>query len=129
MEDIRYKQRFENFEKSFLKLQDALDIVEPSDIEKAGIIQYFEISFELSWKLMKDYLLYLGYDVNSPRESIKRAFSIGLIDDGEEWLNALVDRNLTVHTYNQEQADEIYKKIANAYYNLLKNLYNKFKDL
>ena len=129
MEDIRYRQRFENFEKSFLKLQDALDIVEPSDIEKAGIIQYFEISFELSWKLMKDYLLYLGYDVNSPRESIKRAFSIGLIDDGEEWLNALVDRNLTVHTYNQEQADEIYKKIANVYYNLLKNLYNKFKDL
>ncbi len=38
MEDIRYKQRFENFEKSFLKLQDALDIVEPSDIEKAGIM-------------------------------------------------------------------------------------------
>lgn len=129
MEDIRYRQRFENFEKSFLKLQDALDIVEPSDIEKAGIIQYFEISFELSWKLMKDYLFYLGYDVNSPRESIKRAFSIGLIDDGEEWLNALVDRNLTVHTYNQEQADEIYKKIANVYCNLLKNLYNKFKDL
>ncbi len=129
MEDIRYKQRFENFEKSFLKLQDALDIVEPSDIEKAGIIQYFEISFELSWKLMKDYLLYLGYDVNSPRESIKRAFSIGLIENGEEWLNALIDRNLTVHTYDQEQADEIYKKIANVYYKLLQNLYNKFKDL
>ena len=129
MEDIRYKQRFENFEKSFLKLQDALDIVEPSDIEKAGIIQYFEISFELSWKLMKDYLLYLGYDVNSPRESIKRAFAIGLIDDGEEWLNALIDRNLTVHTYDQEQADEIYQKIANVYFNLLQNLYNKFKDL
>ena len=129
MEDIRYKQRFENFEKSFLKLQEALDILEPSDIEKAGIIQYFEISFELSWKLMKDYLLYLGYDVNSPRESIKRAFAIGLIDDGEEWLNALIDRNLTVHTYDQEQADEIYLKIANVYFNLLQNLYNKFKDL
>ena len=129
MEDIRYKQRFENFEKSFLKLQDALDIVEPSDIEKAGIIQYFEISFELSWKLMKDYLFYLGYDVNSPRESIKRAFAIGLIDNGEEWLNALIDRNLTVHTYDQEQADEIYKKIENVYYKLLQNLYNKFKDL
>ena len=129
MEDIRYKQRFENFEKSFLKLQEALDILEPSDIEKAGIIQYFEISFELSWKLMKDYLLYLGYDVNSPRESIKRAFAIGLIDYGEEWLNALIDRNLTVHTYDQEQADEIYLKIANVYFNLLQNLYNKFKDL
>ena len=129
MKDIRYKQRFENFEKSFLKLQEALDILEPSDIEKAGIIQYFEISFELSWKLMKDYLLYLGYDVNSPRESIKRAFAIGLIDDGEEWLNALIDRNLTVHTYDQEQADEIYQKIANVYFNLLQNLYNKFKDL
>ena len=53
LEDIRYKQRFENFEKSFLLLKQALDIDEPSIVEKAGAIQFFEISFELSWKLMK----------------------------------------------------------------------------
>ncbi len=129
MEDIRYKQRFENFENAFLKLKSALEIDEPSEIEKAGVIQYFEITFELAWKLLKDYLGYLGYDVKSPRDSIKRAFNLELISNGEEWLNALVDRNLTVHTYNQEEADAIYKRIKESYFSLFETLYSKFKEL
>lgn len=129
MEDIRYKQRFDNYQKAFLKLKDALAIDELSEIEKAGVIQYFEITFELAWKLMKDYLLFLGYSVNSPRDSIKRAFSIELISNGDEWLNALTDRNLTVHTYNQDEADAIFKRIKENYYPLLESLYLKFKEL
>ena len=129
MEDIRYKQRFENFENAFLKLKSALEIDEPSEIEKAGVIQYFEITFELAWKLLKDYLGYLGYDVKSPRDSIKRAFNLELISNGEQWLNALVDRNLTVHTYNQEEADAIYKRIKESYFFLFEALYSKFKEL
>lgn len=129
MEDIRYKQRFENFENAFLKLKSALEIDEPSEIEKAGVIQYFEITFELAWKLLKDYLGYLGYDVKSPRDSIKRAFNLELISNGEQWLNALVDRNLTVHTYNQDEADAIYKRIKESYFFLFEALYSKFKEL
>ncbi len=129
MEDIRYKQRFENFENAFLKLKSALEIDEPSEIEKAGVIQYFEITFELAWKLLKDYLGYLGYDVKSPRDSIKRAFNLELISNGEQWLNALVDRNLTVHTYNQDEADAIYKRIKESYFSLFETLYSKFKEL
>ena len=129
LDDIRYKQRFENFEKSFLLLEQALDIEEPSIIEKAGIVQFFEITFELSWKLMKDYLSYIGYEVKSPREAIKTSFSIEIIGDGEIWLNALADRNLTVHTYDETQADEIYMRIKSLYFKLLQELYLKFKDL
>ena len=129
MEDIRYKQRFDNFEKSFLLLQQALDIDEPSIVEKAGVIQFFEITFELSWKLMKDYLSYIGYEVKSPREAIKTSFSIEIISDGEIWLDALSDRNLTVHTYNEAQADEIYMRIETLYFKLLQELYCKFRDL
>ncbi len=129
LDDIRYKQRFENFEKSFLLLEQALDIKEPSIIEKAGIVQFFEITFELSWKLMKDYLSYIGYEVKSPREAIKTSFSIEIIGDGEIWLNALADRNLTVHTYDETQADEIYRRIKSLYFKLLQELYLKFKDL
>ena len=129
LDDIRYKQRFENFEKSFLLLEQALDIEEPSIIEKAGIVQFFEITFELSWKLMKDYLSYIGYEVKSPREAIKTSFSIEIIEDGEIWLNALADRNLTVHTYDETQADEIYRRIKFLYFKLLQELYLKFKDL
>ena len=111
MEDIRYIQRFENYEKSFLLLKESLQIADPSIVEKGGVIQFFEVTFELSWKLMKDYLEYQGYEVNSPRESIKRSFSINLIENGSLWIDALTDRNLTTHTYEQATADRIYKKI------------------
>ena len=127
MEDIRYKQRFANFKKAFLFLEEALKIENPSIIEKAGIIQFFEISFELAWKLMKDYLEFEGYNVKSPREAIKTAFSIELIDNGSIWLEALGDRNLSVHTYNESDADDIYEKIKEEYIKLLKYLYKRFE--
>jgi len=128
LDNIRYKQRFENFEKSFLLLAEALDIDEPSIFEKAGVIQFFEITFELSWKLMKDYLSYIGYEVKSPREAVKQSFGIELIENGERWLEALADRNLTVHTYDETRADEIAKRIRNIYFELLQNLYVKFQE-
>ena len=127
--DIRYKQRFENFEKSFLLLKKAIDIKNPSIIEKAGIIQFFEITFELSWKLMKDYLEYLGYQIKSPREAIKTAYSIELINNGDKWLKMLMDRNLTTHTYDEDNSEEVYEKIKNDYFSLLENLYKKFKKI
>ena len=128
MEDIRYLQRFENFEKSFLLLKSGLKIENPSLVEKAGVIQFFETTFELSWKLMKDYLEYLGYDIKSPRDSIKTAFQIELIRDGSSWLEALMDRNLTVHTYDETIANEVYEKIKESYSVLLEELFIKFKD-
>jgi len=129
MNDVRYMQRFENFEKSFLLLKDAISIVKPSITEKAGGIQFFETTFELSWKLMKDYLGFLGYEVNSPRAAIKQSFSINLLDDGGAWLDALIDRNLTVHTYDENMANEAYQKIKKDYFLLLEALYIKFKDI
>ncbi len=129
MKDIRYKQRFENFEKAFLLLKRALETENPTIVEKAGAIQFFEITFELSWKMMKDYLVFQGYDVKSPREAIKKSFEIGLIDDGKAWLEALTDRNMTVHTYDETQADEVYDRIRRHYFGLLERLYRTFKEL
>lgn len=128
MKDIRYLQRFENFEKSFLLLRNSLEIEEPSLLEKAGVIQFFETTFELSWKLMKDYLEYIGYDVKSPRDAIKTAFSIELIKNAQSWLDALMDRNLTTHTYDETIANEVYEKIKHEYSELLEELYIKFRD-
>ena len=119
MNDVRYIQRFENFEKSFLLLKEALAIKTPSIVEIAGCIQFFETTFELSWKLMKDYLDFLGYQVSSPREALKQSFSINLLEDGGVWLDALMDRNLTVHTYDENIANDIHQKIKNDYFLLL----------
>lgn len=128
MEDIRYIQRFQNFEKSFILLQNSLDITEPSIVEKAGVMHFFETTFELSWKLVKDYLSFIGHDVNSPREAIKQSFQIELINQGDIWLKALTDRNLSVHTYDEEMANNVYKKINNIYFHLLNDLYDMFKS-
>ena len=71
--DIRWKQRFQNFEKAMGHLEDALEIENPDLLQKAGIIQFFEMSYELAWNVLKDYLEEQGFiDVNSPRSAIKR---------------------------------------------------------
>lgn len=126
-QDIRWMQRFENFEKSFRLLESALCIEKPSLVEKAGAIQFFEVTFELSWKLMKDFLEHQGYEVKSPREAIKTGFSYGFLEDGELWLMALSDRNLTVHTYDEATAEKVFQKIKTVYFELLALLYQYFK--
>ena len=128
MEDIRYKQRFNNFEKSFSLLKSGLEVEDATILEKAGVIQFFEMSFELAWKLMKDYLNFQGYDIKTPREAIKKGFELELIDDGKIWLEALTDRNLTVHTYDEAQAEEIYERIRDRYFPLLESLHETFKE-
>ncbi len=52
-----------------------------------GLIQFYEMSFELAWKIMKDYLDEQGFVVNSPRQAIKQTFQIGLIENGHVWIN------------------------------------------
>lgn len=95
-----------------------------SDVEKAGMIQFFEVAFELSWKLIKDYLLAEGYDVKSPRESIKTAFDYVLITDGAKWLEALEKRNLAAHTHDESILDELERLISQEYYPLMLSLQN-----
>ena len=124
---IRWKQRFENFEKSFLLLREYIKIKVPSKIERAGGIQFFEMSFELAWKMQKDYLESEGFEPKSPKATLKQAFQSGLIEDGHIWMDALDDRNLTVHTYDENTAEEIEFKIRNDYYFILEKLYNKLK--
>lgn len=125
LKDIRWKQRFINFEKSYKLLNQYINQPIETELERAGIIQFFEISFELSWKLMKDYLEAQEISVKSPRETIKQAYQIGLIDDGHIWMDALTDRNLTVHTYDEEVAKKMVDDIAKVYFPELKKLYDK----
>ncbi|ABR46432.1 nucleotidyltransferase substrate binding protein, HI0074 family [Alkaliphilus metalliredigens QYMF] len=125
LKNVRWKQRFINFEKSYNLLNQYINQPIETELERAGIIQFFEISFELSWKLMKDYLESQELSVKSPRETIKQAFQIGLIDDGHIWIDALSDRNLTVHTYDEKLARKMVDDIAKVYFPELKKLYHK----
>jgi nucleotidyltransferase substrate binding protein (TIGR01987 family) len=121
--DIRWQQRLQNFEKSMQLLEKAMDIDRPDIIQKAGLIQFFEMSFELAWNTMKDYLEEQGFqEIRSPRDTIKKAFETGLIKNGQLWLESLQDRNNTSHAYDEKAAETIVTEICNSYFPLLKDL-------
>ena len=119
---VRCRQRMVNYTKSLAHLRATVEKESLNDIEKAGLIQFFEVAFELSWKVMKDYLITEGYDVKSPREAIKTAFDYGLITDGAKWLEALEKRNLAAHTYDESILDELEELISHTYYPMMEAL-------
>ena len=123
----RWKQRFENFSRSFLLLEKYTENELKNELERAGVIQFFEISFELSWKVMKDYLEAEGLIVKSPRETIKTAVQIELIDNGQDWLDGLMMRNSTVHLYDEEAAGKAITEIVSTYIPIMKQLHDKLQ--
>ena len=125
LKDIRWKQRFENFDKSYKLLDKYAKQPITTELERAGIIQFFEMTFELAWKVLKDYLEAQEYLVKSPRETVKQAFQIGLIDNGHVWMDALSNRNLTTHTYDEELANKMTNEIITMYLPELDKMYEK----
>ncbi len=130
--DVRWKQRFQNFDKAFKRLADAILIIrkDPDNVLlQAGLIQTYEFTFELAWKTLKDYLEMEGFTVPSPRATLRQAFQCGYIQQGDVWLKALNDRNLTAHTYDDEIAKEVIADIQQTYYFLLKDLHQWLMEL
>ena len=121
--DIRWKQRFNNFEKSYQTFGRILAIEEPNEAEKMGLIQAFEIVFELAWKTLKDYLNAQGFQERSPRGVLKTAFQAEIIGNGHDWIEALESRNQTVHTYNDDMAAKLDQEIRHRYAPIIQDLY------
>jgi nucleotidyltransferase substrate binding protein (TIGR01987 family) len=80
-----------------------------------GTIQRFEFTFEQAWKTIQKFIRYEGFDCNTPRECLRKAYSAGLIDDEDIWLDMLDDRNITSHVYNETLAKGIYDRIKGLY--------------
>ncbi len=120
MSPKRIKQRFNDFDHALERLKEVLN----EDPKKTSIvvdatIKRFEFTFELSWKLLQVVLAFEAIDVQTPRAIIKEAFQKGLIQNGDEWIQMLEDRNKTSHIYDEIQANAIYQKIKNKYCSLL----------
>ena len=128
LKTVRWQQRFKNLVNAFSQLERGLAITHPSDIERQGIIQIFEFSFELSWKTLKDYLESQGVTCQFPREVIKKAFHHQIISEGEVWLDMLGKRNLLAHTYDEALALESYRLIKQEFSPKLKKLVKWFQD-
>ena len=129
MNQNKINEIWTDYKKSLERLNESLheDLSVSSSILD-GTIQRFEFCFELAWKLMKAVLQYKGIEVNSPRAAIKEAYRNNIIQDGDGWIKMLDDRNLTSHTYDEELAKEIYKKIKQFHFKLLQDLVKELSN-
>ncbi|WP_417359731.1 nucleotidyltransferase substrate binding protein [Galbibacter sp.] len=146
--DIRWEQRFSNYAKAFNKFEEAVNYIKQNyldghtpeesqhlgdilnDILKLGLIQSFEYTHELAWNVMKDYAAYQGnVAITGSRDAIREAFSNGLISNGKIWMDMIISRNKTSHTYNEETADEIFRVILEDYHPALKTFLEKMETL
>ena len=130
-QDVRWKQRFQNFSKAMAQLQKFIDKGENlNELEELGMIQAFEYTFELAWNLIKDYYEFQGdSNIQGSRDAFWLAYNRGLISDGDTWMKMIESRTRTSHTYNEETADEIAQAVLHQYYQLFHNLLNTMGEI
>lgn len=92
------------------RLEEALQ-AEATDLHRDAAIQRFEFCFELSWKAIQEALIARGIRHNSPRDCIQEAWAQGWIENEAEWILMMKDRNLTVHTYKERFAREVFSRL------------------
>jgi nucleotidyltransferase substrate binding protein (TIGR01987 family) len=118
-QDIRWIQRFENYQKALAQLTQAVDLSRErglSTLEQQGLIQAFEYTHELAWNTLKDFLESRGAtNLFGSKDATRAAFAAGLIADGEIWMRMVQSRNQSTHTYNEATAEEIVKAVTGSY--------------
>ncbi|MDD2761299.1 MAG: nucleotidyltransferase substrate binding protein [Methylomonas sp.] len=115
--DIRWQQRFSNYQKALEQLRKFIDHGELNELEEQGLIQAFEYTHELAWNVLRDYLLCKGHQaIHGSRDASREAFKLELIDDGECWMDMIRDRNRTVHTPDPETALAIVGNIRERFF-------------
>lgn len=138
--DIRWEQRFTNYQKALRKFVRAINVVAEDnssesnpaigEILKEGLIQRFEYTHQLAWNVMKDYAEYQGNnEIGGSRDATREAFKMGLISDAEGWMDMIKSRNDTSHAYNDETAKSIIRKIISPYYSLFLDFNQRMEAL
>ncbi|KJV05395.1 nucleotidyltransferase substrate binding protein [Methylocucumis oryzae] len=129
-QDLRWKQRFANYQKALAQLTKFIDKGELNELEEQGLIQAFEYTHELAWNVLRDYLLEKGHqNIHGSKDATRAAFKLDLLKDGDSWMDMIRDRNRTSHTYNQETADAIANNIKQRFFSLFVALRDTLRDL
>lgn len=127
--DIRWKQRFQNFEKAYNRLKEALDEEDLNELERNGVVQRFEFTLELCWNTLKDYLEGEGVQFKpTPKETIRQAFSSGLIKDAQVLINGLDLRNELSHDYSGRTFEKSEVMIREEIFPAIQEVYKFFMD-
>ncbi len=128
-EDIRWQQRFANYQLALQQLDTFFEPPALNDREQQGLIKAFEYTFELAWNSLRDLLRSQGNStLLGSRDTLREAFRLGLIEDGETWMLMIQDRNLTSHTYNRSTAEAIAANIVDRYLPCFKDLYARLQQ-
>ena len=126
-------QRYSNYKKALSNLMEAIDLMSQrplTNLEKQGVVQAFEFTHELSWKMIKDFFDSQGNVViYGSKDATREAFKFGLIKDGDVWMRMIKSRNITSHTYDEKTVDEIVESVFGEYYQALLELDGTFSDL
>ncbi len=132
-EDVRWIQRFSNYQKALSQLKSAVQLSKKrklTELEEQGLIQAFEFTHELAWNTIKDFLEDQGFThLYGSKDTVKKAFNIDFITDGEIWMDMIKSRNLSTHTYNHETVTIISGKIVESYFPEFILLENSFREL
>jgi nucleotidyltransferase substrate binding protein (TIGR01987 family) len=132
-EDIRWKQRFNNYLRAFQTLRRAVELAgqrDLSELEQQGLIQGFEFTHELAWNVLKDYLEEQGFvGIIGSKNATREAFKNGLIVDGEAWMDMIKARNLSSHTYDLKLAGEVVEAILTRFYPSFDRMAQTFTSL
>lgn len=116
MTEEKIKNKLDNYKRAVQRLEEALAVKRPNQFVYDSVIKRFEFTYEQAWKLLKAFIEYKGgADVKLPRDIFKEAYAAGLLSEGEVWLEMIKDRNLTSHTYDEENAREIYRRVKVEY--------------
>ena len=128
----RWKPRFNSFSCAYALLRNALDSgVGPlNELEREGVIQRFEYTFDLAWNTLKDRLEYEGVTLPAvtPRNVIRQAYQARLIEDGDAWLDMLTDRDLSSHNYDAPGVEAVLKNLHERYLAVLSGLYVRLTE-
>jgi len=129
-DDIRWVQRFDNYQRALSQLTKFINKGELNELEEQGLIQAFEYTHELAWNVLRDYLREQGNpNIHGSRDATREAFKLDLIRDGDSWMDMIIDRNRTSHTYNQETAQAIANNITGRFFTLFVMLQEKMRSL
>ena len=136
--DIRWVQRLSNYSRALSQLEAAVALAKQtplSALEQQGMIHSFEYTHELSWNVLRDYLKDQGtQQLYGSKDTVRAAFAVGLIQDGETWMEMIRDRNHSSHTYNLVVATAIVGRVSDSYIGTRKNCHifhknRRFKPL
>ncbi len=120
-------ESYESFKKAYLKLKEFIETDEQTEKDRAAIIHAYEFTFELWWKTLQRYLQdYETVTEFGPGATIRNAFQFGIIDEGQEYMDLLRDRNLIAHTYKENVAIEIHDRIVEKHIKTLSKFIEKF---